>query len=150
MQFDGNFYNVEGYSDNCREFLKQVMLILMNNGDPERTRKAVQSDINKRKLRKPAEVKEIMPVIKALIDKHAAIKNHFDIDIGRRLQRLDSDVCDAVQTYFYNQDIPVLGVHDSFIIASEFEKKLEIAMKEAFFNKFKKMCNISKKGQKKE
>jgi len=40
------------------------------------------------------------------------------------------------------KEIPVLSVHDSFIIASDLEKKLRSAMNETFYNKFKKICHI--------
>jgi len=50
---------------------------------------------------------------------------------------------------FYEKDVPVLSVHDSFIISKNCETELAEAMERAFFNKFNKKCGISRKGRKK-
>jgi hypothetical protein len=125
------------------------MLVLINTGDVEKTRKSIQGMINSKELTKPAEVMNLKRLIQSIADKHSAILNLLDNDTGLKLQRLDSDITESIQMHFYDQDIPVLGVHDSFIVASDFENKLRAAMKEVFYNKFKKICQISKKGQKK-
>ena len=46
---------------------------------------------------------------------------------------------------FYAKDIPVLSVHDSFIISKNYESELAQAMERVFSNKFNKKCDISKK-----
>ncbi len=83
------------------------------------------------------------------MNKHEPIRNLFDAETGLRLQRQDSDISEAILTIFSKQDIPILGVHDSYIVASEFKEKLRMAMKEVFYNKFKAICHISEKGSKK-
>ena len=104
--------------------------------------------INNKEIKKPSEITNLKTLIRDFMNKHEPIKDLFDCDTGLILQRKDSEICESILSQFYSQDIPVLGVHDSFIIASDFEKKLEIAMKEAFYNKYGVICHVSKKGQK--
>jgi len=146
LPFNEDLYALKGYSTGIRGFLKMVMMVLINTGDVEKTRSAIQGMINSKKLYKPTEVTDIRKIIDSLIDKHSDIYNLFSNDTGLKLQRLDSDITESIQMIFYKQDIPVLSIHDSFIIASGFEKKLRIAMEETFYNKFKKICHVSKKG----
>jgi hypothetical protein len=149
IQYNGDPYELRQYSTECRAISKKALLMFMNTGDPETTRKSIQWEINKKKLKKPAELSNLKTFIDALVDKHEAIKNHFNKSLGLRLQRLDSDICDDIHMHFYRRGIPVLSVHDSFIIPTEFEKKLKKEMEEAFYNKFKKICHASKKARKK-
>ncbi len=88
-------------------------------------------------------------LIKAFMEQHGPIRDLFDNDTGLKLQRLESDICEAVLMEFYEKDVTVLSVHDSFIIGKNYETELAQAMERAFFNKFNKKCGISKKGQKK-
>jgi len=142
-------YSLKGYSSEIRGFLKMVMLVLINTRDAEKTRSAIQGMINSKELYKPTEVTNLRKLIDSFIDKHSDIYHSFGNDTGKKLQRLDSDISESIQMHFCKKDIPVLSVHDSFIIASGFEKKIRIAMEEVFYNKFKKICHISKKGRKK-
>jgi hypothetical protein len=84
------------------------------------------------------------------LHKHEPIIDLFSANTGLRLQRQDSDICDRILTYFSENDIPILGVHDSYIVGVEHEEKLRKTMEDVFYNKFKAICHISKKGQKKD
>ncbi len=50
--------------------------------------------------------------------------------------------------HFYQKDIPVLGVHDSFIIPEENGKMLREVMEESFYKKFNASCHVSQKSEK--
>ena len=125
------------------------MLVLINTGDEEKTRKTIQGMINSGDIKKPSNINNLKTLIRDFMNKHEAIQDLFDVDTGLILQRHDSDICEDILSQFYNQDIPVLGVHDSFIIGSKYAQKLRSAMKEAFYNKFKVICEITQKGRKK-
>jgi len=148
IQLQEDPYSLSGCSHEIREFLKVVMLILINTGDKEKARRAIQNLINKGDIIKPREIEDLKVVIKAFIDKHNDIKNLFDSNTGLKLQRLDADICESVQMHFYQNGVPVLSVHDSFVINAIFEKKLYETMQEVFYNKFKKRCQVTKKGKK--
>lgn len=148
IQLQEDPYLLSGCSHEIREFLKVVMLILVNTGNQEKARRALQNLINKGNIIKPREIEDLKVLIGAFIDKHSAIKNLFDSNTGLKLQRLDADICEAVHMLFYQNAIPILSVHDSFIVNAVFEKKLYEIMEEVFYNKFKKMCQVTKKGKK--
>jgi len=149
MQLEGDPYSLPGYSDGIRSFLKRATLILINADDIEAARKAIQGEINAGELKRPREVTDLKQVLIDLANKHEAIENLFRKDTGKMLQRHDSDIAEAVQLQFWQQDIPVLGVHDSFIIEAKYAQKLRCEMHEAFWNKFGAICKITKKRRKK-
>jgi hypothetical protein len=147
IQIESDAYKLEGYSSEIRAFLKTVMLIRINTESDEHAIRAIQGLINQRKIEKPSEVNSLKKLIQAFMEKHGPIRDLFDNDTGLKLQRLDSDICEAVLMEFYEKDIPVLSVHDSFIIGKDYESELLEAMERAFVNKFNKKCDISKKRQ---
>ena len=148
IQLQEDPYSLNGCSHKIRNFLKVVMLILINTGDKEKARRALQGRINIGEIIKPRKIEDLKALIEAFIDKHSAIKNLFNSNTGLKLQRLDADICESVQMQFYQNGIPVLSVHDSFVINAVFEKKLHEIMEETFYNKFKKRCQVTKKGKK--
>ena len=145
IQLEGDAYKLKGYSHRIRNFLKTVMLIRINTESDEHAIRAIQGLINQREIEKPSEVYSLKDLIKAFMEKHGPIRDLFDNDTGLKLQRLDSDICEAVLMDFYAKDIPVLSVHDSFIISKNYESELAQAMERVFSNKFNKKCDISKK-----
>ena len=60
--------------------------------------------------------------------KHSKIADQFYSGVGVKLQNIDSQIALGVVTHFAKKDIPVLPVHDSFIIAKEHKDDLGIVM----------------------
>jgi hypothetical protein len=104
--------------------------------------------INSGELQRPPEITDLKILIQGFLKKHEPIKDLF-AKTGLKLQRLDSDISEDIMTHFCSLDIPILGVHDSYIVATIYEEKLRKAMKEVFYNKFNVICYVSKKGSKK-
>ena len=71
-------------------------------------------------------------VSKAILKTHSPIAHHFYSDVGRRLQKIDSDVAEIVLLHFANRNIPILPVHDSFIMHHRFDVELSQIMQQAF------------------
>jgi hypothetical protein len=67
-----------------------------------------------------------------LRDKHAPIADAIASDAGIRLQRADSQIAEHVIEQFTDQDIPILCIHDSFIVPFGREAELDAAMTRAF------------------
>lgn len=146
LSLKGDPYSLKGYSPETRPFFKETMMALINTDGEAAAKKAIQKRINFGELKKPNEIININDTINDFIDKHEPIADLFCRDMGSRLQRLDSDICESVQMHFYQRDILVLGVHDSFIIRQDYGKMLREIMEETFYNKFKSVCRASKKG----
>ena len=60
----------------------------------------------------------------------------FGTGIGLRLQREDSDLAERVMLHFADRDIPVLPVHDSFIIAARHRDELVRVMQGVFHDAY--------------
>jgi hypothetical protein len=77
-----------------------------------------------------------------ILDKHEPIKGSFFFGMGNRLQFRDSQLAEEIMLRFAKQDIPVLPVHDSFIIIRGLYSELVDAMHEEFEKMFGVSINI--------
>ena len=68
----------------------------------------------------------------AILDRHQPIFDKFFTGQGLRLQRIDSDIAEYVMLQFARDKMPILPLHDSFLIKSGYEETLERVMQEAF------------------
>ncbi len=71
-----------------------------------------------------------------ILDKHHAIEDAFYSAQGLRLQYIDSQLAERVMLNFANKGVPVLPVHDSFIIAAQHQQELVAVMKRVFGERF--------------
>jgi hypothetical protein len=55
--------------------------------------------------------------------------------VGLRLQRLDADIAEQVMLHFARQDIPCLGIHDSFIVPQRHEGELRETMIASYYRR---------------
>lgn len=77
-------------------------------------------------------------VVNAIRDRHPDIKDQFFTGAGLRLQRIDSDLCEAVMLAMINRslEIVVLPVHDSFIVHHGYKDELMAMMLGAYCLKY--------------
>ncbi|WP_188078396.1 hypothetical protein, partial [Aquicoccus porphyridii] len=71
---------------------------------------------------------ELSQVMDAIIDKHPFMKRKLSEDYGIHLMYLDSQISDQVLSRTTNLGIPVLGVHDSFIVDYRRVRALKLLM----------------------
>ena len=72
-------------------------------------------------------------LIEATLEKHQRIQNRFFTQAWTWLQRLDSDIAEMVMLKMLNEeDIPVLQLHDSFIVRTIFKDILSDVMEKSF------------------
>ena len=72
----------------------------------------------------------------AIIVRHKPIAHHFYTGIGKELQKIDSDIAEDVMLHFAKMRVPVLPIHDSFVMHHGYEKELQDAMGKAFRDHF--------------
>lgn len=129
-------YHLPDYedSDRMRSLLKQVLLSTINARDRLSAVKSIQWKINKN----PEEFGwfDTLGVdLKKLIDdfatRHSPIRHHFFSGSGIKLQRLDSIMAEYIIREMTKTGIPVLCIHDSFIVPSTIEEVLQMKMVEA-------------------
>ena len=63
---------------------------------------------------------------------HPKLKDHFGTGIGLKFQRIDSDIAETTMLHFAKDNIPILPIHDSFIMHKGYEETLSKVMADAF------------------
>ena len=79
-----------------------------------------------------------MALRQRVLDAHKPIEHLFFRGVGNRMQFEDSCIASNVMLQFATNDEPILPIHDSFIMKSNFSSELEKAMRRAFHDRFKK------------
>ena len=72
----------------------------------------------------------------AIIERHKPIAHYFYTGIGKKLQRIDSDMAEEVMLFFANEGVPVLPSHDSFTMHQGYQEDLQKVMAEVFKDRF--------------
>jgi hypothetical protein len=70
--------------------------------------------------------------LRAVKDHYAAYRSYFGTGHGLKLQKLDSDIAEAVMLHFAGKGEVVLPVHDSFLCEQRLEAELAFVMEEEF------------------
>jgi hypothetical protein len=128
----------QGYeaSVKMRTFLKLLLLTIINAKDHDTAIKSVRWEVNKDKEAYGwinDEGFKLEELVDRFTDYHSPISHHFCSGAGVRLQNTDSIMAEHIINKFTQLDIPVLCVHDSFIIQDIHRDKLHDAMQEAWF-----------------
>ncbi|GGH36623.1 hypothetical protein SAMN05444007_1094 [Cribrihabitans marinus] len=67
----------------------------------------------------------------------------FGTGIGLQLQREDSDLAEQIMLHFADKGVPVLPVHDSFIITAQHKDELVKVMKAVFYDTYNQIPTIT-------
>jgi hypothetical protein len=157
----GDMYAIAGLD---RALVKKTMLTMLNADSVGEAYKGLRSELNKSGKSITAfggyedddTTEELEPwqylqehlatlsafkahLVQPILTKHQAIASSFMADKGTHLQYLDSFVCLRVLEAMTQQNIPCLSVHDSFIVPSQHEASLRLAMEESY----KSILNIN-------
>lgn len=73
----------------------------------------------------------------------------FSSGIGTRLQRKDSDLAERIMLHFIERDIPILPIHDSFIVTQRHGAELVKVMKQEFVEAYGQDISVSVKPDRK-
>ena len=73
-----------------------------------------------------------LDVSTAVLETHSAVAHHFYTGAGSRLQLLDSQAAELVMLHFAELNIPILPLHDSFLMHHGYERELPEVMKKVF------------------
>lgn len=136
--YSGIVDDPENYVD--REIVKLAVNIMFNSYDDKDAIKAIQSEINKL----PDEEKLIYTLGRASGVFDAICNSYPDfVDLfcngdsyGRRLQNDDSNLAADILSVFVEKEIPILPVHDSFVVAEKYEELLIQTMGDCFRARF--------------
>ncbi len=120
---DGDAYVIEGFS---RDEVKVAFNVMLNRtGTAETAHKSIVEyvcdDADKAKA-----------LVNAILTKHREIGDSFNTGAGLTLQRKDSDIVTKLLTYFVDNNIPIITVHDSAIVPVRHVQSLKILMAEVY------------------
>ncbi|RWK22307.1 MAG: hypothetical protein EOR43_17205 [Mesorhizobium sp.] len=121
-QLEGDAYAIDGFPPELRPLVKTTTLKMINALGRIRapSRSALPEGISWKDLQQ------------AILEKHRPIAGYFRSGEGIRLQRLDSDIAEDVILRMMERGIPVLPIHDSFIVEEEHADELSAVMLDAY------------------
>ena len=138
-------YEIDGYekSERMRSFLKTVLLTILNCKNEDEVCKSIRNLISrthKEELQwvkktmkwKTLTDKNIKKLLNDFVSPHKAIHKYFHSGYGVKLQNIDSMMAEMVIRRMCEIDIPILCIHDSFIVRRYHKKTLENEMIGAF------------------
>ena len=148
-----------GVDEGMRIILKQLMLTILNSANDTKAIRSMNKKVTELIHKKEVSQKELdfliayktyrpnwQSLINRLREKHHKIRRYFCSGAGNSLQNLDSQVVHKILEHFTNKCIPCLPVHDSIIIAEQYQQELETIMGEAYLEVMKSKCfGIDKK-----
>lgn len=134
-------YDIEGLP---RDFVKKAILVIINADNRATALKSLENDsknmmhrtlLSKKKLRLKQAYggcNNFDEALLAIEQHHSAIAKYFYTGYGIKLQNTDSIIALEILNKFANLDIPVLPVHDSFIVDHNQTNNLRKVMEETY------------------
>lgn len=143
--YDEDPYLLDGYehTGEMRQLLKLVLLCSINAENKTKAIQAINKDVNFNPddygwVRE--EEVDIGLLVDALTAKHPLIAEQFFFkNQGIELQNLDSMIAERIVNHFTGQNIPVLCVHDSFVIQANMAEELNAVMAQSFLEAFSEL-----------
>jgi len=149
IQLDEDPYSIVDNRPTVRKFLKNILLCMLNANDELSAEKAANYWVYKHHSERD-ELNDIgitsaRPLMNNFRKVHKPIEHHFcnGSDTGLRIMNLDSRIALDIVDHFAKQNIPILAIHDSFIVQDKYKNELRLVMEhsyEKYTNGFK--CKI--------
>ena len=118
--------------EHCRDIAKLFLLFSLNASDEKKLYNAFRNELNYREYPYEFPNNVLSELLDTIKEHHQDISHLICSGAGLRLMNIDSRICDYVIADFVKTDTPILTVHDSFIVPTGEEDRLNQLMKEAF------------------
>ena len=135
----------EDYSTFKRFMIKILMLNSLNASSEEEAFDSTRYEITQQDYSPKSKIKRppknvipkldydfFRPVLQSLRDKHPIIEHYFLTNVAGELQYIDSQITMNLIEHFTFLHIPILTVHDSYIIEAKYGQSLINAMQASF------------------
>ncbi len=99
-----------------RALVKKLLLTSLNAQDKQSAFRSFRGEWPEGHMGKGMTNKDLEQLVEALIAKHPHLETCIFADQGIRLMNVDSKIAERVHRYFTAIEVPVLSVHDSFIV----------------------------------
>jgi len=137
-------YTLKGVNKDDRDINKLIITIALNITDKSKFVYAVKGGIEgdndknyslgNKKILKVPNAKEIWRRIRLFEEENNPIKHHLFTGVGKRLQFKDSCIAESIIESMVNNNIPILAIHDSFIVQLRNKSNLYKSMDHIFRN----------------
>lgn len=114
-----------------RAYVKLLVLMGINADSDKKAYRAFRNNDRKDKLGQSLTDIQLGALLDAFIDKHPQFKGVLNTGQALRLMNIDSQIANMVLDHFTNKNIPVLCIHDSFIIQYDKEPELRRILDQA-------------------
>jgi hypothetical protein len=114
-----------------REYVKLLVLMAINADSDKLAFQALRNNDRKDKLGQSLTDKQLGLLLNKFIEKHPHLKGVLNTGQALRLMWIDSQIANLVLDHFTQKDIPVLCIHDSFIIQYDKEPELRDILDQA-------------------
>jgi hypothetical protein len=114
-----------------RAYVKLLVLMGINADSDKKAYRAFRDSDRKDKLGQSLTDIQLGLLLDAFIDKHPQFKGVLNTGQALRLMNIDSQIANMVLDHFTNKNIPVLCIHDSFIIQYDKEPELRRILDQA-------------------
>ena len=118
--------------DHCRAITKLLFLLGFNANNEDALFKAFRNQHDYKAYPHSFPDDVLSELLTGIRDRHPKISHLICSGAGLRLMNLDAQMCEYVIEKFVEQDIPILTVHDSFVVPFDEGDRLHRLMKEAF------------------
>jgi hypothetical protein len=115
-----------------RNVAKSLMLVLLNANDRKKAFGAFRREASVGTPEKKFKDDQLEIIYGALAKKHPEIVEFFHSDAGIQLMNLDSKITAKILDTFTERNVPVLTIHDSYIVQAGNEGWLEELMKQSY------------------
>lgn len=134
IQLEDDPYNLVDKRPEARTFLKNILLRMINAEDESTAEKAanhwLKDEHRQREKLKEIGITRARPLIDKFRKAHKKIDHYFcnGNDTGLRIMNLDSRIALDVVHHFAKKNIPILAIHDSFIVQEKYKEELRQVM----------------------
>jgi hypothetical protein len=142
---EGDVYELPEYTRGVRQYLKRLLLVLINSESPRQARNAMLDRRDPDFTELPDEVESLDAIFTSFCNKHRPIRHYFCSGIGIWLQNLDSQIAEKVMMAFVEIKFAILPMHDSFIVHHGMESFLQEQMNKAFEDLMGMKCRVDLK-----
>lgn len=132
----GDLYALPGIDSYFRPVIKKAVNIAINAENETSAMQAIRVEMNQFTEQTGLIPPNTKIILEALKEAHSPIQKYLCSGYGIRLQFLDSSIAEQIMLSLAEDDICCLCIHDSFIVAKEYQDRLHELMVKHFVKKF--------------
>jgi hypothetical protein len=142
VNYNGCAYKIPNYdfevTPKLRSCIKKLILTAINSDSDKSAVESMKNELvnNREDYPDSNSIPDFYKLLEDFKDHHKPISDCLCNGYGRKLQNLDSKVCEYIIYKMTIKGIPVLSVHDSFICQKRHEEELSQLMDEAYIHQF--------------